>query len=248
MSSVKNLQRLLGDRITGDAAPAGAAVGVSPLTSAKSIPTDRIVADPTQPRRSFDDQELHDLAGSLRDHGQQEPVVVRWDAGLDRYVLIAGERRWRAAQIANLATMSAVVDNRALSPDRILEMQVVENALRADLTPLEAGAAYRSLMQTWGCTQQELAARLHVSQSKVSRALAALELPADIRRDVDAGKVAPVAAVKKAASRSGRRRRSSKPAAVRIDTDAGTVLVTPKPGRSVDDVLAALERRRRGAA
>lgn len=249
MSSAKHLQRLLGTRIEADAAHAGAAVGVSALTTAKVIPVDRIVPDPSQPRREFDDEELQHLAGSLRDHGQAEPVTVRWDAETDRYVLIAGERRWRAAQVAGLLTLNAVVDNRDMDADRILEMQVVENALRADLTALEAGAAFRTLMQSWGCTQQELAARLHISQSKVSRALAALDLPADLRRAVDAGKVAPVAAVKKAATRSGRRK-PSKPQSTRIGTTAGTVVVTPRAGQSVVDVLvAALDaERKRGAA
>jgi ParB/RepB/Spo0J family partition protein len=249
MSSAKHLQRILGTRIESDAAHAGPAIGVSALTVAKIIPIERVVPDPDQPRREFDDVEMKHLIGSLRDLGQTDPVKVRWDAKRDRYVLIDGERRWRAATPAGLLTLTAIVDNRNMEADRVLEMQIVENALRQDLTTLEAGAAYRTLMQAWGCTQQQLAERLHISQSKVSRALAALDLPADLQTAVESGDVAPVAAVKKASSRSGRRK-PTKPKAVRIATTAGTVVVTPKPGQSVADVLvAALDAERmRGAA
>ena len=249
MSATKHIQRLLGTRIEGDAAPAGPAVGVSLLTTAKVVSIDRIVADPKQPRREFDGEELQRLAGSLRDHGQTDPVKVRWDIAQDRYQLIDGERRWRAAQLAGLTTLTAIVDNRDMTTDRVLEMQVVENALRQDLTTLEAGAAYRSLMQSWGCTQQQLADRLHISQSKVSRALAAMDLPPDLQREVDTGSVAPVAAVKQAARRTGRRK-PTQPKSVRIVTTFGVAVVTPKPGQSVVDVLlAALDaERKRGAA
>lgn len=248
MSSANHLKKLLGGRLEADAAHAGPAVGVSALTAAKIIPIDRIVADPDQPRREFDAEEMKHLIGSLRDVGQTDPVKVRWDAKQDRYVLIDGERRWRAATPAGLLTLTAIVDNRNMEADRVLEMQIVENALRQDLTTLEAGAAYRTLMQSWNCTQQQLAERLHISQSKVSRAVAALDLPADLQTAVDAGDVAPVAAVKKASSRSGRRK-SSKPKPVRIATTAGTVIVTPKPGQSVVDVLvAAVDAERSKAA
>jgi ParB family chromosome partitioning protein len=228
----------MGSRLAADAAPASVAVGVSPLTSAKIIPLDRIVPDPSQPRRHFDEEELNNLAGSMRDIGQTDPVKVRWDAAKDHYVLRDGERRWRAAKIAGMTTLNAVVDNRGMDTDRVLEMQVVENALRQDLTTLEAAAAYKTLMQAWGCSQTQLADRLHISQSKVSRALKALELPDDVKEDIQAGVVAPVAAVKKASSKSGRRK-TTKPKATKIETDVGTVVVTPKPGQSVVDVLTA---------
>ena len=247
MSSAKHLQRLLGGRLEMDAAHAGQTVGVQPLMSAKVIDIARIVADPTQPRREFDPDELSRLAESIRDIGQTDPVKVRWDAARDRYVLIDGERRWRAAQQTGVLTLTAVVEGRDLTADRLLEMQVVENALRTDLSTLEAGAAYRSLMQSWGCTQEELAARLHISQSKVSRAIAALSLPPEVQQV--AGDRGVVAAVKRASRASGRRK-SSKPKAHRLVTPAGVVVVTPKPGQSVADVLAAAldQERLKGAA
>lgn len=252
MSASKHLSRLLGTRIESDAAVAPQTVGVQPLATARVIRVDRIVADPNQPRREFDDIELENLAGSMRDVGQTDPVKVRWDADRDRWVLIDGERRWRAAQRIGRPTLDAVVVQQELSTDRLLEMQVVENALRQDLTPLESGAAFRQLMAVWGCNQSVLAARLHISESKVSRCLQALDLPAEVQQAVEAGEIGVMSAVKqarrKSAAASGRGRRAAA-APVRIDTDAGTVIVTPKPGRSVEDALvAALESRRRSAA
>lgn len=254
MSSSKHLARLLGTRVEADAATAAQNVGVQPLTAGRIIQVDRIVADQNQPRREFDDQELDHLAASLRDHGQTDPVKVRWDAGQGYWVLIDGERRWRAAQRAGLTTLSAVIESRDLPADRLLEMQVIENALRQDLTVVESGKAFQHLMAAWGCTQQELAARLHISQSKVSRCLQALALPAEVQEAVESRKVGGMSAVKNArrkpaAAKRGRGRPAAPPP-VRIDTDAGTVIVKPKPGRSADDALAAAvaERRTRGAA
>ena len=244
------LARMLGVRLTADAAHAGQTVGTTPLTTGKVIEVSRIIPDPKQPRRTFDETEIEELAASLKAYGQQQPIRVRWDAAADRWVLIAGERRYRAALKAGLPTLAATVETQPVDADRVLAFQLVENALRADLTPLEAGAAYRELMAVWNCTQQELAARLHVSQSKVSRAIAALDLPADVQQAVDDGKVGAVAAVKQARRKPASSRKSSKPKPVKVVTGVGTVIVTPKSGQSVVDVLlAALEaERKRGAA
>jgi ParB family chromosome partitioning protein len=249
MSKTDALHRLLGTRISSDAAQPGETVGVQSLAAAKVIDIDRIVADPTQPRREFDETEMAELAASLRDLGQQQPIRVRWDAQQERYVIIAGERRWRAAKQAGLKTLSAITDEKTLAADRVLEMQIVENALRSDLTPIEAGAAYRLLMQTWGCTQQQLAARLHVSQSKVSRALQALDLPEPVKAAVSQGKVGAVAAVKKQATQRAARKQTKKGTRPsRLVTPIGTVVVTPKAGQSVVDVLLAAIEQERGRA
>lgn len=249
MSKADALHRLLGTRIQSDAAQPGETLGVQSLAAAKVIDIDRIVADPSQPRRSFDEAEMADLAGSLREHGQQQPIRARWDAQQDRYVIIAGERRWRAARQAGFKTLNVVIDEKSLPADRVLEMQVVENALRSDLTPLEAGAAYRLLMQTWGCTQQQLAQRLHVSQSKVSRALAALDLPEPVQAAVSQGEVGAVAAVKKQATKRAARKQTKKGIKpTRIVTQAGSVVVTPKAGQTVADVLVAALDQERGRA
>jgi ParB family chromosome partitioning protein len=245
-----HIARLLGTRVAADAAHAGQTVGVQSMSSAKVIDIARIIPDPNQPRKTFDPDDLALLAGSLRDHGPRDPVKVRWDAGSDRWLLIDGERRFRAAQTIGMTTLSAVIDQQALTSDRVLELQLIENAIRADLTPLESGAAYQQLMAVWNCSQKALAQRLHISESKVSRSLDALNLPSETKAAVDAGKVGVMSAVKEARRKpaaAGRRRAAGKP--VRISTDAGTVVVTVKSGRTVDDVLAAaIDRRRRDAA
>jgi ParB/RepB/Spo0J family partition protein len=251
MTKVDALSRMLGTRVAADAAHAGQTIGVQPLHGAKVIDVSRIIPDPDQPRRTFDDEELADLAASLKDLGQSQPITVRWDVGRDRYVIVAGERRWRAAQRAGITTLHAVVQSSLMSPDKVLELQLVENALRADLNALEAGAAYRQLMAVWNVTQQQLAERLHISPSKVSRAIASLDLPADVQRAVEAGGVGAMAAVKQARRKpSGRGRKPSRAQPVRIVTAAGVVTVAPKGGQSVVDVLLAAvdAERKRGAA
>jgi ParB family chromosome partitioning protein len=249
-SRYDHLAQLLGTRLEADARPNPRTVGAVPAPGTFTIDLGRIAPDPDQPRKQFDDDDLDRLAASLKADGQLEPVRVRYDAGQDRYVIVCGERRYRAAGRAGLRSLLAIVDDRDLQPDRLTHLQLVENALRADLTPLEAGAAYRELMAVWNCNQQELAARLHVSASKVSRAIAALDLPADIQQAVDDGKVGAVAAVKQARRKTASSRKSSKPKPTRIVTGAGVVIVTPKPGQSVVDVLlAAVEsEQKRGAA
>jgi ParB family chromosome partitioning protein len=249
MSKTDDLKRMMGDRLAVDAAHAGQAIGVQTMTAAKIIAIDRIVADPDQPRRVFDEEELAELAGSLRDHGQTDPVKVRWDAGRDRYVIIDGERRWRAAQRAGITSLSAVVESRHLTTDQITEYQLIENSLRSDLSAIEAGAAYRNLMNVWSVNQVQLAKRLHISESKVSRALAALELPAEVKAAVDAGDVGAVVAVQKHRAKPTTKRASKTSKPTRIVTPAGIVVVMPKPGQTVFDVLmTAAEQLRKKAA
>jgi ParB family chromosome partitioning protein len=250
MNRAEHLSRLLGTRIEADARANPRAVGAAPVGGTFDIELTRIVPDPDQPRKIFDDAELELLASSLKSAGQLEPIRVRYDAGQDRYVIVCGERRYRAAGRAGLRSLLAIVDDRDLQPDRLTHLQLVENALRVDLSPLESARAYDALMSTWNCTQQELAQRLSISESKVSRALALLHLPPSVQGDIAAGKVGAIAAVKQARRKPVARcnRRGTKP--VRIATPAGVVTVTPKAGQSVVAVLmAALEaERQRGAA
>lgn len=249
MNKQDRLSRMLGMRVEADAAPAQQVAGVAPMGAGRLIDIDRIVPDPDQPRRTFDEEDLERLAGSLRDHGQQMPILVRWDADCNRYVIVQGERRWRAAGRAGLRALMAVIDDgRLSSPDRILEVQVVENCLRSDLSPVEAGAAYKQLMALWGCDQKRLAERLHVSAAKVSRAIAALDLPAEVLEQVQSGKVGGTVAVMRERRRRKPGRPRSRPA--KLSCPAGAATVTPRPGRTVVEVLAELleQERRREAA
>lgn len=245
MSKLNTLNRILGTNLEVAAAGPKKYAGTKRMQSAYSLEVGRIVPDPDQVRRTFDATELDELAASLRAVGQLQPVVVRYVEDQDRYVLVAGERRYRAAQLAGLATLDAVVIETPADRARLTHLQLVENAVRADVSPVDAAAAMRSLLAAWGCTQQELAQRLNMSQSRVSRTLAILDLPADVRQRVVAGEVAPTAAVK----RSTRRRRS-KGTRTKLSCPAGTAVVAPRPGFTVAQVLEHLleQERRRTAA
>jgi ParB family transcriptional regulator, chromosome partitioning protein len=155
------------------------------------IRVDRLMPDPDQPRTEFDPEALEQLAGSLRTRGQLQPIRARWSAEADRYIIVVGERRWRAAALAGIEALECVVVDGTATPDEILEDQLVENALRADLKPVEQGRAYDRLMKARGLSQRALAERLNVSQAAVAKAVALLTLPEPIQTEVDAGSIGP---------------------------------------------------------
>jgi ParB family chromosome partitioning protein len=161
---------------------------------AAHIPLDRIARDEAQPREEFEPESLRRLADSLKARGQLQPVRVRWDEGRGVYVIIAGERRWRAAMMAGLPTLSCVVADGPTDPAGLLAAQLVENALREDLRPVEQARAYRRLMDANGWTSRQVAAELNVSQAAVVKALALLDLPGDVQDRVEQGELAPSAA------------------------------------------------------
>src|SRR3954469_14709023 len=168
--------------------------GCKRLEAAAVIRIDRIVADLNQPRSEFDDQSLARLAASLRERGQLQPIRVRWDDAMDRYVVVVGERRWRAARLAGLESLACVVVDGTATAEDLLEDQLVENALREDLRPLEQARAFDSLMKSRGLSTRQLADRLQISAGSVTKALALLGLPVPVQEDVDAGRIAPATA------------------------------------------------------
>jgi ParB family chromosome partitioning protein len=246
MAKIDHLERLLGTRLAADAAPAEKTVGVTNLHSARVIETARIVADPNQPRRTFDEGDLAELVESMRDVGQRDPIHVRWDGKQSRWVVVTGERRWRAAQRLGLATMTAIVDGDDVPEDRLLHLQVIENEIRASLSAVEAGQAYQTLMTLWQCSQRELAARLGVSESKVSRALQALALPPEVQQEIAQCNRGGMTAVKQARSRGSRRGKRARP--TRLSCPAGAAVVTVKPGHTLVEVLTALLEQERSRA
>jgi ParB family transcriptional regulator, chromosome partitioning protein len=163
--------------------------GTGKERGALRIAVDRIVADPDQPRTEFDEDELARLAESLRTRGQLQPVRVRWDAGQGAYVLIMGERRWRAARMAGLAELSCIVHEGHLEEGERLALQLIENALRSDLGPVEQAKAYRRLIDAQGWSARQLAAELALAPTTVTRALALLELPAEVQDQVEGGRL-----------------------------------------------------------
>jgi ParB family chromosome partitioning protein len=174
------------------ATPAAARdAGVSRSRHAVEIEIGRIRPDPDQPREEFDPQALARLAASLKARGQLQPIRVRWDEGQGAYIIVVGERRYRAATMAGLATLSCVVHQGAVDPGERLALQLVENALREDLRPVEQAKAYRKLMEIHGWSGRQLAEELAIPQPAVVQALSLLKLPEAVQAEVDAGRLAP---------------------------------------------------------
>jgi ParB family chromosome partitioning protein len=161
---------------TAIAAVAPPAPPANPITPGE-IPIDQISANPHQPRRQFNDATLADLAASLKSNGLIQPVVVRQTA--DGYQLVAGERRLRAAKLAGMSAIPAIVkDVDAFSQ---AQMALVENIHREDLNPLERATAYRALISQLGLTQAELASRLGEDRSSIANFLRLLDLAEPVR-------------------------------------------------------------------
>ncbi len=152
------------------------------------LPLDKLKANPNQPRRVFDEDALQELAASIREHGVIQPVVVE-EAGDGTYLIVAGERRCRAARIAGLKEVPAVVRN--YSDERRLEVALIENVQRMDLNPIEEAEAYRKLMELTGLSQEEVAARVGKNRSTVANALRLLKLPEDVQGSLAAGQLTP---------------------------------------------------------
>jgi ParB family chromosome partitioning protein len=161
------------------------------LDAACVIRLDRIIADPNQPRTEFDPAALARLAESLKARGQLQPIRVRWDDAADRYVVVVGERRWRAAQLAGLETLACVVVSGEATAEDLLEDQLIENCLREDLRPIEQARAFKSLLDGRGLSVRGLAERLQVGHASIVRALALLDLPGDVQEAVERGQIAP---------------------------------------------------------
>ena len=168
--------------------------GVTRAKNVSVIPVGKIDRDPNQPREEFDEEALGRLAESLKMRGQLQPIRVRWDDALGVYVIVCGERRWRAARMAGLPTVSAVVMDGPIEPRELLAIQLVENAVREDLKPVEQAKAYQRLIEANGWSVRQLARELAIDHSGVTRALALLTLPEAIQERVEQGTLAPATA------------------------------------------------------
>jgi len=157
------------------------------MAGVSRIPVEKIAANPRQPRAQLDPQELDELTSSIREFGIIQPLIVRHDPENDLYVLIAGERRWRAAQLAGLETVPVIV--RQASDREQLELALIENVQRADLTPLETAEAYRQLTEDFNLSQDEVADRVGKSRVSVTNTLRLLKLPKTVQAALTEGKI-----------------------------------------------------------
>ena len=154
--------------------------------SQRKVPIEHVRANPRNPRKLFSDAELSELADSIRERGIIQPIVVRSIAG-DHYEIIAGERRWRAAQRANLHEVPIVV--LEVSDGEALELAIIENVQRADLNPLEEATGYQSLVNEFNHSQDAIAKIVGKSRSHIANTLRLLKLPETVKAYINAGKL-----------------------------------------------------------
>ena len=175
----------------------------APVAPDLHLPIEQVRPNPGQPRRTFDETALEELAASIREKGVIQPIIVRRDPGRpDSYQIVAGERRWRASQIAQQHRIPALL--REYDDDEVLEIAIIENIQRSDLNPIDEAQGYQSLMDRHGQTQEQLAATLGKSRSHIANQVRLLNLPAEViemltRGRLTAGQARPLIGHEKAA-------------------------------------------------
>jgi ParB family chromosome partitioning protein len=188
----KGLDALLPVEADGIPSLGGNAAGKAPAAPRSGevawLSPDVLIANPGQPRKSFDEAELQELAASIAEHGIIQPVIAA-DAGDGTFIIIAGERRTRAARIAALEKVPVLV--RAYTDQKRMEISLIENIQRKDLNPIEEAAAYKNLMDFSGLSQDEVAVRVGKPRSTVANALRLLKLSAEIQKSIEQGGISP---------------------------------------------------------
>jgi ParB family chromosome partitioning protein len=170
----------------GDTGPASDVPNADTQRGLRAVPLEHVHPNPQQPRHHFDSENLNELAESIRENGIIQPIIVRHHPSMEgEYEIIAGERRWRAAQLAQLHEIPAIV--RDVSDVKGLEIALLENIQRADLTAIEEAQAYRRLMDEFSYTQANLAQALGKSRSHIANSLRLLGLPEEVKSLIEEG-------------------------------------------------------------
>lgn len=149
----------------------------------EKIPLQKLAANPFQPRKKFDDEAIQELAQSIREHGIIQPIVVRKKG--KKYEIVVGERRYRAAKLAGLEEIPAIV--KEMTEEQMMELAILENLQREDLTPIEEAEAYQNLIEKLNFTQDDLAKRLGKSRPHITNMIRLLQLPEEVRQMVNDG-------------------------------------------------------------
>ncbi|MEK6246963.1 MAG: ParB/RepB/Spo0J family partition protein [Planctomycetales bacterium] len=181
----RGLEALLGTSPAEPPAPHSDEQAVKSDGSLVQVNVYQIDTNPYQPRTEFDEDEIEKLSSSLSDHGLLQPVVVRRDG--ERFQLISGERRWRAAIRTGWSEVPAIV--REVGDRQVAEMTIVENLQRKDLGPLDKATSFQQYLNRFQCTQEELAKRLSVDRSTVANLIRLLELPATVQQSIRQGDI-----------------------------------------------------------
>jgi ParB family chromosome partitioning protein len=244
----KGLRALLPD---DDEPPAGAAAGRGEEVR---LPLDALKASPGQPRKNFNQAALEELAASIKEHGVIQPIIVE-DAGDGTYIIVAGERRTRAARLAGFREVPALI--RSYSDEKRLEVALIENVQRTDLNPVEEAAAYKKLMALTGLSQDETAAKVGKNRATVANALRLLKLPRRIqealeREEISAGHGRALLSVEKAAAQEelfreitakGLSVREAEARAASLNDGKAVARTKAKGGARRDPELASMEQR-----
>ncbi|MDX7952078.1 ParB/RepB/Spo0J family partition protein [Lichenihabitans sp. Uapishka_5] len=218
------------------------------------LPVSALEPNPRNPRHDFDAAELDDLAGSIREKGILQPIIVRPSAGAhDRYEIIAGERRWRAAQLAGLNEVPVIVV--AASDGEALELAIIENVQRTDLNAIEEARGYERLSHEFGYSQSDLARIIGKSRSHVANTVRLLKLPEPVSRMVSAGQITagharallafddPEAVARRVVQRGLNVREVEQLAQRQAEKRAGhgVDVIPPKPARRSGEAVAVAE-------
>lgn len=167
---------------------AAQAVANLPDVSVQKIEVTKIVPNRFQPRRIFDEEKLQELASSIKEHGLTQPIVVVYDASLDKYEIVVGERRFRATKMAGLTTIDAII-HKHLDDQQLCALALIENIQREDLNPIETALGYRSLMQKFYVKQVDLANYCGKSKASISNTLRLLELEPEVQQALQDGTI-----------------------------------------------------------
>jgi ParB family chromosome partitioning protein len=176
----RGLAALIGDDVTEEGVVADA-------RSLRHIPIEFLSGSPNNPRKTFAEQDIEELAKSIREKGLLQPLVVRNGQHPNTYEIVAGERRWRASQRAGLHEVPVLI--RELTDGEMLEIALIENIQRTDLNPIEEAAGYSQLVDEFGYTQQQLAESLGKSRSHIANTMRLLNLPDSVRERVERGEL-----------------------------------------------------------
>jgi ParB family transcriptional regulator, chromosome partitioning protein len=181
----RGLAALIGDDVVENAISINAAepAAVTLATGLRMMPIEHLVANPNNPRRNFAVEDIESLSRSLRDKGVLQPIVVRPKDG--HYEIVAGERRWRAAQLAGIHQVPVLI--RELDDRETLEIAIIENVQRADLNALEEARAYKMLMDQYDYTQQQLADSIGKSRSHIANTMRLMQLPESVLSHIESG-------------------------------------------------------------
>jgi ParB family chromosome partitioning protein len=163
-------------------------VSSEPEDAVIQLAVDRLVPNPNQPRKNFDITELQELADSITEHGIIQPIIAAEDGG-GSYIIIAGERRTRAARLAGLKEVPVII--REYTGQKQMEISLIENIQRSDLNPIEEAAAYKNLMDFSDLSQEELSLKVGKSRSAVTNALRLLKLSADVQKSLESREISP---------------------------------------------------------